>query len=251
MRTAVAEVPASDGCAVLELRQYTLKRGQRDALVWLFENFLIEPQEAAGMQVLGQFQDLDDPDRFVWLRGFPDMACRAQSLQAFYGGPVWATHREAANGTMIDSDDVLLLRPAGAGFTFEGGVRGARASGPRPPARFEVVVCPVEAHTEDQVRRWFQTRLAPQLRAEGADVMGAFVTEPAANTFPRLPVREGERVFVWITRFDSAAALAGWESRRETSAGWRRDDAALRAMLAGPPTVLRLAPTARSRLGAP
>ena len=103
MHTVVADAPAGTRCAVVELRQYTLKRGQRDALVWLFENFLIEPQEAAGMQVLGQFQDLDDPDRFVWLRGFPDMATRARALQAFYGGPAWATHRDAANGTMIVS----------------------------------------------------------------------------------------------------------------------------------------------------
>ena len=72
MNTAVADTPAATCCAVVELRQYTLKRGQREALVWLFENFFIEPQEAAGMQVIGQFQDLDDPDRFVWLRGFPD-----------------------------------------------------------------------------------------------------------------------------------------------------------------------------------
>lgn len=251
MRTAVAEVPASDCCAVLELRQYTLKRGQRDALVWLFENFLIEPQEAAGMQVLGQFQDLDDPDRFVWLRGFPDMARRAEALQAFYGGQAWATHRDAANATMIDSDDVLLLRPVGAGFPLQGRARGAMASGPRPAARLEAVVCPVEAHAEDQVRRWFETRLAPRLRAEGAEVLGSFLTETAVNNFPRLPVREGERVFVWFARFDSAAALAGWESRRESLGEWRRDEAALRAMLAGPPTVLRLAPTARSRLGAP
>lgn len=251
MDTAVADAPAVTRCAVLELRQYTLKRGQRDALVWLFENFLLEPQEAAGMQVLGQFQDLDDPDRFVWLRGFPDMARRAEALQAFYGGPVWATHRDAANATMADSDDVLLLRPVGAGFSPENRRRGPDARGSRPAARLEAVVCPVEAHTEDQAWRWFDTRLAPRLRAEGVEVLGSFVTETAANNFPRLPVREGERVFVWFARFDSAGALAAWESRRESLADWRRDEAALRAMLAGPPTVLRLAPTARSRLGAP
>jgi hypothetical protein len=251
MNTAVAETPTLTGCAVVELRQYTLKRGQREALVWLFENFLIEPQEAAGMQVIGQFQDLDDPDRFVWLRGFPDMPRRAEALQAFYGGPVWTAHRDAANGTMIDSDDVLLLRPVGAGFALDGLDRAARASAPRSPARVEAVVCPVEAHSEEPVRRWFEARIAPLLRANGAEVLGAYATETAANTFPRLPVREGERVFAWFARFDSAAALAGWEQRRESLADWRRDHAALRAMLAGPPTVLRLAPTARSRLGAP
>ena len=34
------------------------------------------------------------------------------ALRAFYGGPVWKEHRTAAASTMIDSDDVLLLRPA-------------------------------------------------------------------------------------------------------------------------------------------
>jgi hypothetical protein len=39
------------------------------------------------------------------------MASRKAGLAAFYGGPVWQRHREAANATMVDSDDVLLLRP--------------------------------------------------------------------------------------------------------------------------------------------
>jgi hypothetical protein len=40
------------------------------------------------------------------------MPSRAQALKDFYGGPVWKAHREAANATMIDSDDVLFLHPA-------------------------------------------------------------------------------------------------------------------------------------------
>jgi len=75
---------------VVELRQYTLRPGQREVLIKLFERELIEPQEAVGMQILGQFWDLDRPDRFVWLRGFSDMEARRQGLAAFYGGPVWA-----------------------------------------------------------------------------------------------------------------------------------------------------------------
>lgn len=51
-------------------------------------------------------------DAFVWLRGFPDMESRAVALEAFYRGPLWRAHRRVANGTMISSDDVLLLRPA-------------------------------------------------------------------------------------------------------------------------------------------
>ena len=53
---------------IIELRQYTLRPGQRDTLIELFEREFIESQDTCGMTVLGQFRDLDDPDRFVWLR---------------------------------------------------------------------------------------------------------------------------------------------------------------------------------------
>src|SRR5204863_6636074 len=106
MSTGIAPAPDSAAqtcCPIVELRQYTLHRGKRDVLIDLFDREFIEPQETLGMNILGQFRDLDDPDRFVWLRGFRDMASRAAALQAFYGGPVWKAHRETANATMIDS----------------------------------------------------------------------------------------------------------------------------------------------------
>src|SRR5215471_6117347 len=99
------------GCSVVELRQYTLHDGARERLVRLFENEFIESQQALGIRVIGPFHDLEDPNRFVWLRGFPDMNERRRMLSAFYEGSIWLAHRDAANGTMIDSDNVLLLRP--------------------------------------------------------------------------------------------------------------------------------------------
>jgi hypothetical protein len=85
-------------------------------LIDLFDREFVESQEALGMKVIGQFRDLDNPDRFVWLRGFRDMPSRAQALKDFYGSPVWKGHREAASATMIDSDNVLLLEPGNANF---------------------------------------------------------------------------------------------------------------------------------------
>jgi len=115
---------------VVEFRQYTLHPGKRDILIELFYREFVESQEAVGMRVIGQFRDLDDPNRFVWLIGFRDMPLRAQALKEFYGGPVWKEHREAANATMVDSDNVLLLRPAlpTSGFSVNSGDR------PRPGA---------------------------------------------------------------------------------------------------------------------
>jgi hypothetical protein len=89
--------------AIVELRRYVLHPGARDTLIALFERELVETQEATGMTLLAHFRDLDHPDVFTWLRGFPSMPARAASLAAFYDGPVWARHRDAANATMISS----------------------------------------------------------------------------------------------------------------------------------------------------
>src|SRR6185295_5460041 len=110
--TRAAAPSLLEDCAVIELRDYTTHPGRRDELIALFEREFIETQEAAGARVIAQFRDLDRPDHVVWLRGFADMTARKRALEAFYGGASWATHRDAANATMIDSDDVRLLRPA-------------------------------------------------------------------------------------------------------------------------------------------
>src|SRR5258706_10060967 len=106
-------------CAVVELRQYTLKPGQRDVLIDLFDRHFVESQESAGMTVIGQFRDRRRADRFVWLRGFPDMETRRKALEAFYDGPIWARHKSDANDTMVDSNDVLLLKPARPETAFD------------------------------------------------------------------------------------------------------------------------------------
>ncbi len=56
--------------------------GKRDTLVELFEHEFIGSQEAYGIRVIGQFLDLDGPERFVWLRGFQNMGARAAALSA-------------------------------------------------------------------------------------------------------------------------------------------------------------------------
>jgi len=87
-------------CPIVELRQYTLYAGRRDTLIELFDREFVIPQERLGLRLLGQFRDLDDPDRFVWLRGFASWEERPQALGAFYTGEAWKAHREAANATM-------------------------------------------------------------------------------------------------------------------------------------------------------
>ena len=56
-----AHAGAASCCKLVELRQYTLHPQRFDIFTALFEREFIEPQEAAGINVIGQFRDLDDP----------------------------------------------------------------------------------------------------------------------------------------------------------------------------------------------
>lgn len=237
---------------IVELRQYTLHPGMRETLIELFDREFVETQEACGMQVLGQFRDLDDPDRFVWLRGFADMASRAQALTAFYGGPVWKAHRDAANATMLDSDNVLLLRPVrpDAGFRLTGAVR---APVYRREISHELIVATsyvFDASLDRDFLDFFAEEVGPALTASGAPPIACFATEYAANNFPALPVREGEHVFVWFAAFADHAAYARHLAALAVSPEWQALAPALRRQLLTPPQTLRLAPTARSLLRA-
>src|SRR4030095_1642193 len=68
-------------CPIVELRQHTLHPGQRDVLIELFDREFIESQEALGMALVGQFRDLDNANRFVWLRGFCDIPSPTRALE--------------------------------------------------------------------------------------------------------------------------------------------------------------------------
>ncbi|TKB34678.1 MAG: NIPSNAP family protein, partial [Mesorhizobium sp.] len=74
-------------------------------------------------------------------------------------------------------------------------------------------------------------------------------TEHAENSFPRLPVRAGENVFISITGFDSAQAHARHEAALAASPEWLAFEQAAQREFARPVEVLRLAPTARSLFG--
>jgi hypothetical protein len=210
---------------IVELRQYTLRPGRRDDLIELFDREFVEPQEELGMAVLGQFRDRDRPDRFVWLRGFPDMAARLHGLREFYGGPVWKEHGPAANDTMLDSDDVLLLR--------------------------EIVPVPRQANREAAALTatvWFRDRpfdaeFTEWFTAQATGAVAVLSTEYAVNDFPALPVREGEHAFVWLARH----SLARDSLARHSLARHEAIEVPARFGVTATDR-LRLSPTARSAL---
>jgi len=228
--------PAPD--AVFELRRYTLKPGRRDTLIALFDTEFVETQEAVGMSVVGQFRDCSEPDRFVWFRGFADQAERSAALPLFYGGPVWAQHGPAANATMIDSDDVLMLKPAGTMPAFA-------ALPPRPAGAFAdagSLILQATHHlppdlSEEGARR-AAAAIAALAQAAGAIVLASLISDHSPNGFPRLPVRGEANVVVTVVR----PLVGQFDAVAERLKGFGADVPALSVEIAG------LMPTARSRL---
>lgn len=248
-----ASSPPTDDHPVIELRQYKIVAGKRDAMIALFERAFVESQEAVGARLIGQFRDMDDPNRFTWIRGFRDMAERPKALGAFYYGPVWQAHRGEANAMLDDNDNVLLLRPAWTGSGF-GPAKGSRIppwAGAGEPSAGVVVatVYYLWKAPDEGFSAYFHETVAPRLQAAGLPVLGAYVAEEEANNFPRLPVREGEKVFVWFARVERRADFARAMDGLAENAEWRRLVApGLADAQERPAQILHLAPTPRSLL---
>jgi hypothetical protein len=233
-----------EDCPVVELRRYTLHAGRLPDLLAVFEGHLIEPQEHSAMSIGGTFADEDDPDTFTWLRGFAGHDERVRALETFYGGPVWARHSAAANATMVDSDDVLLLRPTRPPHRPPAAVpRGQPGDHPR---RERILLASYGLTADEEAHEdWFAATAIPALQAVLGTRIAAWRTDPTPNGFPYLPVRD-ERALAWLAVFPDAAAREtaaarvarsdiGQELDRRTS--WVR--------------TLRLTPTTRSAHPAP
>jgi len=230
--------------SVFELRQYTLHKGQRDTLISMFEKNFIEPQNAVGARIYGLFRDLDDPDRFVWIRGFSGMPERPQALGDFYGGPIWQSHRNDANKTMLDSDNVLLLRPIAPYPFLHPQVVASSSSGV-----VSVMIYYLGSVDAQEFAKFYNDAVMERLTDVHAHMLAQYITEEAPNNFPKLPVRDKERVFAWIGHWNKIEELDAFLDQFHTFDGWR-DTApeTLYPAFMRKPEILRLKPTAASPL---
>jgi len=91
--------------------------------------------------------------------------------------------------------------------------------------------------------------MKPTVIGSGATVLAYFVTEHSENTFPALPVRECENVFVWFARFDDVPGYERYLAALTQSPRWRDEiSKELARRLKRAPEILKLSPTTRSLL---
>jgi hypothetical protein len=144
---------------------------------------------------------------------------------------------------MIDSDDVLLLRPARPDSAFR--LPARRDNGSASGGYVAVVILHLEPGADDSdIVSFFECAIAPGIAAAGGSVLAYFVTEPSRNTFPALPVREGVNVFVFFVGCGDRLTL-----ERVAAPCCRLSQTTAEAPgLACSAETLRLEPTARSLL---
>lgn len=175
---------------VIELRRYTIQPGQRENFAAYFDAYFPEAFQQLGAIAFGQFFERDKPSMFTWLRGFRDMDARAVVNSTFYYGPVWKEHKQTVNPLMIDSDDVLLLRPVRP-IPVLPAVDPVREREPRGV----VVMHVLHGADPDRVDRAYAQY----------ECAGLLVTLDAPNNFPQLPVRNDGPWVVWLGLFDDAS----------------------------------------------
>jgi NIPSNAP len=93
---------------IVEVRSYRIAPGRRDEFLEFFQNRSIPALRACGMEVVGPFIDLENPNKFVWLRLFPSLEERERMRTAFYEGDLWKNELEAIAMPMLESYDVVL-----------------------------------------------------------------------------------------------------------------------------------------------
>jgi len=103
---------------IVEVRSYRIKPGKREEFIKLFETRAVPALRTYGMEVTGPFLDVENPNKFVFLRSFPSLEERERMRDAFYGGELWKNELEKLAMPLLESYDVILCE-ASPGCVFD------------------------------------------------------------------------------------------------------------------------------------
>jgi hypothetical protein len=230
---------------VIEFRRYTVKEGEREHFAEYFESYFPEAFQQMGAIAFGQFFERKNPVGFTWMRGFKNTDARAVINAGFYYGPLWREHAFTMNSLMVDSDNVLLLRPLSPerGVTVLPSVDPV-AEGKGAQGVVVAQIFAVKANSVDAFARQAEATFAGY-RAAGAREAGVLVTLDAPNNFPQLPVRTDGPYLVWLGIVKDNQAL---ETQFTPLAERSAQSLSATGLLRGAPELIILDPTRRSRL---
>jgi hypothetical protein len=229
---------------VVEFRRYTTKPGERQRFAQYFDSFFPEAFEQLGAIAFGEFCERNKSDGFTWLRGFHTKYDRAIVNGAFYYGPLWREHSKRINDLLVDSDNVLLLRPLRpeTGIPVLPAVDPVKEKGGPQGVVVALVFAAKPGHVDELATR--AEGLFARYRAAGVREAGVLVTADIPNNFPQLPIRTDGPYLVWLGIVRDEKSLRG-----ELNSLFEQTLPTLGTeFLRSSPEIVVLDPTNRSRL---
>lgn len=215
---------------LVEFRNYRIKESRASEFARYFdEQGFPEALEKCGVAVLGQFEVVDHPDRFVWIRAFERRNERGPSLDAFYNSQFWKARRFETNQLLLEYDNVFLLRPDPSSM-------GSRPTEERPVAQGHRLVLALVLYLPAIAELTLEQTdiLDSLLLMDSTRELARLVSAGVENDYPRLPLRK-EAVFIWLVSVAGSEQACTLEKRAAGELGRH-----VEAML--------LRPTARSLL---
>jgi hypothetical protein len=103
---------------IVEVRSYRVTPGKRDEFLKTFETRSIPALQAHGMKIVGPMVDVENPNKFVFLRGFPSMEELHRMKDDYYSGKIWKEELEQILMPMLESYDVILCETT-RGFVMD------------------------------------------------------------------------------------------------------------------------------------
>ena len=180
---------------VIELRNYLIKPDLRDRFIDYFKQNFVESQNSLGGFVLGVFRIKTEADKFCWIRGFADIDSRSRFLPEFYGGAVWKKFGPEANEMMLESHDVHLLKP----------LEEIKVKDFLTEKSLTVIDFYFAKHNKLN-----ELINLPQMQYSANSSL--YISEPAENDFPRLPVIQDANLLAVMKNFKDEAE---YESREK------------------------------------
>jgi hypothetical protein len=230
---------------VLEFRRYTIKEGEREHFAQYFDAYFPEALQQLGTIVAGDFFERKNSSGFTWIRGFHTLEDRAVVNAQFYAGSVWKEHKKTMNDLIVDSDNVMLLRP----LSPERGIPILPSIDPIVEANGVqgIVVAQIFAVKADSVEA-FAKAAEPTFasyRATGLREAGVLVTLDVPNNYPQLPIRTDGPFLVWLGVLKDKQML---ENEFNPLAERSLQSLSATGLIRGAPESVVLDPTRRSRL---
>jgi hypothetical protein len=185
---------------VIELRNYVIRPGRRDAFIELFEETFTQSQNILGGYTLGQYTVKGADDHFFWIRGFKDMTARVKFLNDFYrGSPAWKENKSAANSMLVNNDNVYLLKPLNLKDSANDSEYSFNSNWFGQAKGIAVVDFYVSNTKLAKLVEFVKQKYVAILNSAKVAATSFWTSEITPNDFPALPVFQDKNLLVQIT----------------------------------------------------